>query len=158
MSPTAALSGARAAAILTAVLLAAGPAASHEGATGVVAQRMDAMKEMGRHMKALGNMLSGKTAFDQETAQRLAETMHEHCEHVMHMFPPGSDGHHSEATKAVWDRRPEFDDRMRRFDEAVEDLVAAAASGGRSELQSEFKRVGQECSGCHDGFRQKKSH
>lgn len=144
------------AAIFTAVFLTAGVAVAHEGATGVVAQRMDVMKQMGQHMKALGAMLAGNTAFDQGTAQRLAETMHQHCEHVMHMFPPGSDGHHTEATKAVWDRRPEFEARMRSFDATIEDLVAAAASGEKSQLQSEFKRVGQECSGCHDGFRQKK--
>lgn len=59
-----------------AVLLIAGTAMAHEGATGVVAQRMDLMKQMGQHMKALGAMLAGKTAFDQETARRLAETMH----------------------------------------------------------------------------------
>lgn len=146
----------RLAVVAFAVFLTLGIAAAHEGATGVVAQRMDVMKQMGQHMKALGAMLAGKTAFDQETAQRLAETMHQHCEHVMHMFPPGSDGHHTEATKAVWDRRPEFDARMRSFDAAIEDLVAAAASGGKPHLLSEFERVGQECSGCHDGFRQKK--
>jgi cytochrome c556 len=59
------------------------------------------MKQMGQHMKALGTMLAGKTAFNQDTPKRLAETMHDHCEHVMHMFPPGSDSHHSEATKTV---------------------------------------------------------
>jgi cytochrome c556 len=144
------------AAILAVLLLVAGTAAAHEGATGVVAQRMDAMKQMGQHMKALAAMLAGKTVFDRETAKRLAETMHEHCEHVMHLFPPGSNGHHSEATKAVWDRRPEFDTRMRSFDAAVEELVAAAASGEKTQLEAEFKVVGQECSGCHDTFRQKK--
>jgi cytochrome c556 len=89
------------AAIFLAVPLMAEAAAAHKGAIGVVAQQMDAMKQMGQHMKALGTMLAGKTAFDQDTAKRLAETMHDHCEHVMHMFPPGSDSHHSEATKAV---------------------------------------------------------
>jgi len=143
-------------AISLSFLLAAGTAAAHEGATGVVAQRMDAMKQMGQHMKALGNMLAGKTAFDQATAKRLAETMHEHCEHVMHMFPPGSDGHHTEATPAVWNRQAEFNERMRRFDAAVEELVAAAASGDKTQLETEFKAVGQECSGCHDDFRRKK--
>ncbi|EWY42479.1 cytochrome C [Skermanella stibiiresistens SB22] len=133
-----------------------GAATAHEGATGVVAQRMDVMKQMGQHMKALGAMVTGKTVFDQETAQHLAETMHQHCEHVMHMFPPGSDGHHSEATPAVWTNREEFDARMRRFDAAVEELMAAAASGDKAQLGTEFKAVGQECSGCHDTFRQKK--
>ena len=156
MSSTTSIPRRRIAAISLAVLLAAGAAAAHEGATGVVAQRMDAMKQMGRHMKALGTMLAGKTAFDRETAKRLAETMHEHCEHVMHLFPVGSDGHHTEATRAVWDRRPEFDARMRSFDAAVEALVAAAASGEKAGLETEFKRVAQECSGCHDDFRRKK--
>jgi cytochrome c556 len=140
----------RAAAIFLAVLLAAGVAAAHEGATGVVAQRMDIMKQMGQHMKALGTILAGKTAFDQATAKRLAETMHEHCEHVMHMFPPGSDGHHSAANRAAWERLPEFDARMRRFDAAVEELVTVAASGEKTRLEAEFKAVGHECSGCRD--------
>ena len=146
----------RVAVIVTVVLLTAGAAAAHEGATGVVAQRMETMKQMGQHMKALGHMLAGKTPFDPKAANRLAQTLHEHCEHVMHMFPPGSDGHHSEATPAVWTNRAEFDARMRRFDAAIEELVAATASGDKAQLGVEFKAVGQECSGCHDSFRQKK--
>lgn len=144
------------AAMSVAFFLTVGAATAHEGATGVVAQRMDIMKQMGQHMKALGTMLAGKTAFDQETAKRLAETMHEHCEHVMHLFPPGSDGHHTEATPAVWTKRAEFNASMRRLDVAVEDLMAAAASGDKTQLSTKFKAVGQECSGCHDNFRQKK--
>lgn len=49
-----------------AALLTPGMAAAHEGATGGVAQRMVVMKQMGQHMKALGAMLAGKTAFDRE--------------------------------------------------------------------------------------------
>jgi cytochrome c556 len=146
----------RIAVIVTALILTAGAAAAHEGATGIVAQRMEAMKQMGQHMKALGAMLAGKTPFDHDAARRLTQTMHEHCEHVMHMFPPGSDGHHTEATAAVWTNRPEFDARMRRFDAAIEELMTAAASGDKAQLAAEFKAVGQECSGCHDHFRQKK--
>jgi cytochrome c556 len=146
----------RIAVIVTAVLITAGAAAAHEGATGVVAQRMEVMKQMGQHMKALGAMLAGKAPFDHDAAGCLTQTMHEHCEHVIHMFPPGSDGHHTEATAAVWTNRPEFDARMRRFDAAIEELMAAAASGDRARLGVEFKAVGQECSGCHDNFRQKK--
>jgi cytochrome c556 len=146
----------RIAVIVTALILTAGAAAAHEGATGIVAQRMEAMKQMGQHMKALGHLLAGKTPFDPEAASRLTQTLHEHCGHVMHMFPPGSDGHHSEATPAVWTNRAEFDARMRRFDAAIEELMAAAASGDKAQLAAEFKAVGQECSGCHDNFRQKK--
>ncbi|QQP89530.1 cytochrome c [Skermanella rosea] len=138
------------------VFLAAGAATAHEGATGVVAQRMDVMKQMGQHMKALGAMLAGKSAFDQGTAKQLAESMHHHCEHVAHMFPPGSDGHHTEATPAVWTNRTEFGASMRRLDAAVEEPVAAAASGDKAQLAAEFKAVGQECSSCLDNVRQKK--
>ncbi len=146
----------RIAVIVTALILTAWAAAAHEGATGLVAQRVVAMKQMGPHRKALGAMLAGKTPFDRDAAERLTQTMHEHCEHEMHMFPPGSDGHHTEATAAVWTNRPEFDARMRRFDAAIEALMTAAASGDKAQLAAEFKAVGQECSGCHDHFRQKK--
>ena len=56
MSRIATNSQRRIAAIAFAVLLTAGTAMAHEGATGVVAQRMDLMKQMGQHMKALGAM------------------------------------------------------------------------------------------------------
>ena len=62
----------RLAVVAFAVFLTPGIAAAHEGATGVVAQRMDVMKQMGQHMKALGAMLAGKTAFDGDVPSHVA--------------------------------------------------------------------------------------
>ena len=39
-------------------------ALAHEGATGVVKERMDMMKRQKKDMKLIGNMAKGKTKFD----------------------------------------------------------------------------------------------
>ena len=44
-------------------------ASAHEGATGVVAQRMNMMKSMGDAMKRLGTMYRGLVAYDADTVR-----------------------------------------------------------------------------------------
>jgi len=143
-------------AAVTALLLTAGGAVAHEGATGVVAQRMDLMKAMGRHLKALNGMAAGQGVFDPVAARRIVETMQEHCRHMAHLFPAGSDGHHSEALPSVWTRRAEFEERWRRFDAVAADLASAAATGEKAALRAEVTRASQECAACHDDFRKRK--
>jgi cytochrome c556 len=58
-------------------------------------------------------------------------------------------------TPAVLIRQAEFNERVHRFDAAVEELVAAAAAGDKAQ-EVEFKAVSQESFGCQDTFRRRK--
>jgi cytochrome c556 len=55
--------------IFTAALVA-GMALAHEHATGVIAERMTAMKNMGRELKAIGDMLVGNALFGARSGSR----------------------------------------------------------------------------------------
>lgn len=131
-----------------------GPVTAHEGATGVVKERMASMKSMGTAMKSLKSVLwAGKPlARTKEDAEIIAR----HAESIPELFPKGSGGEPSEATPAVWSDR-------RRFDALSEELAARAAalartldSGKPDAAKAAFRDVGAACSRCHEDFREKK--
>ena len=68
--------------VLILVTLIFGAALAHEHATGVVAERMRAMKSMDREMKVIGDTLVGKTVFDVAALRHHVDVLHE-------KLPPG---------------------------------------------------------------------
>ena len=132
----------------------AGAALAHEGASGVVADRMNAMKAMSGHLKAIGEMLNGRAAFDAESVGRHAEALSENCHKTHEAFPPDSGGHHTRALPAVWERPEAFAEEMQRFHEATTALAEAAGSEQPSTLEPLFAEVGRACASCHETFRQ----
>jgi cytochrome c556 len=89
-----------------AVLLIGSAALGHEGATGVVKQRMDEMEHVGRVVKRINERLKSKRGLV-EIANDAAE-IKAAAGRVPSLFPPGSRDGHSEAKPAVWERWPEF--------------------------------------------------
>ena len=131
----------------------AGAALAHEGATGVVAERMTAMKNIGRELKAIGDMVLGQIPFDAGAIVQHAERLHENCHRTEDLFPAGSMGHHSRARPEIWQRPEDFQKQMQRLHEASEALVATATRGDRAELATSFESLQDTCSSCHDEFR-----
>ena len=137
------------------VLLASGSASlSHEGATGIVKERMDQMEKIGRAMKRINGRLKSKRGLP-EIAQD-AQEIRTSAETVPSLFPPGSRDVHTEATAAIWERWPEFVAASRVLVEESEKLAAAARSGQEAAISRQFRSVTRACSGCHDVFRVKK--
>jgi cytochrome c556 len=96
---------------LTTVLassLAAG-AFAHNGATGIVKERMDAMMAMGNVVKALAPMMRGEAAHDADAVRAAAATFSVHAGKSMTaLFPEGTGGSPSAAKDAVWEDWDEF--------------------------------------------------
>jgi cytochrome c556 len=138
-------------AVLTAALIA-GAALAHEHATGIIAARMTAMTNMGRELKAIGEMLAGDTPIDKAALVRHTEALHDNCHHVEAMFPPGSIDHHSHALPDIWSK-PGFAEQMRRLHEATEGMVAIAQAGDTAKLKASFEEVKSTCNSCHEAFR-----
>jgi cytochrome c556 len=136
---------------LAAVLLVG--AAAHEGATGIVAERMAAMKNIGRELKAIGDMLLGDVPFDATVVAQHADALHEDCHRVGTLFPPGTADHHSNASPAIWDKPENFAQAMQRLHGATEDLVVTAALGDKANLLASYVTVQNACNGCHQTFR-----
>jgi cytochrome c556 len=108
---------------------------AHSGASGVVKQRMDAMKGMTAAMKAL------KAAFDAgkqrgQVAQHAAATIRDTSgEHMTMLFPHGSLKKPSEAMPAVWEDRLDFEAQAEALHQNSAGLVVVLEGGamrGRS--------------------------
>ena len=124
-----------AAAASAALALAAVGALAHEGATGVVKQRMELMESIGDAMKALTAMMRGKEAYDSERVRALARSIAEHGgERMTTLFPEGSLQHPSEALQSVWTDWERFSVLAGQLTDTATALAAAAgnerAAGG----------------------------
>jgi cytochrome c556 len=131
----------------------AGAALAHDGATGIVADRMNAMENIGKELKAIGKLLVKTAPFDAAAVTKHAEALHEECHRVGSLFPPGSVDHHSRALPAIWDNPEQFAKEMQDLHIASETLVATAALGDKARLKASFEAVRDTCNTCHDTFR-----
>lgn len=138
---------------LSVAVLATGPAVAHDGAMGVVAERMTVMKGMAANMKTVGEMLNGRKAFDATAVQTGIAALHENCHQAQEQFSSSTADHASRASSAVWEKPDEFKAEMETFDAAVKALVAASEAGNLDGMRVPFKDVAQSCSSCHERFR-----
>jgi cytochrome c556 len=138
-----------------AVLLVCGSTAlAHEGATGVVKQRMDEMEKIGRAMKRINDRLNSKRG-SAEIA-RDAKELRAAAARMPSLFPHRSRDGHSEARAAVWERWPEFIAAAQVLEQQAEKLAAAARSGQDAAISNQVRSVTRARSGCHDVFRAKR--
>jgi len=137
-----------------ALLLAAMSAQAHEGATGIVKERMDAMEDMAKAMKEIRRrMLANRDlpgiASEAARIGALAERLPE-------LFPPGSNGRPSETLTSVWQQWPKFQAEGERLAQEAGKLGQSAASGDPKEVAAQYRSLGQICLDCHETFRAKR--
>jgi cytochrome c556 len=126
---------------------------AHEGAHGIIAERMMAMNNMAREMKVIGNMLVGNVPFDAKSARQHANLLHENCHRVENLFPPGSIDDTSHARPDVWQKPELFHQEMQQLHKATEGLVDIAVAGDKDRVMLSFKKVRDACNSCHEIFR-----
>jgi cytochrome c556 len=130
---------------------------AHSGATGVVQERMELMKEIGNGMKVIGAMIKGEQPFDAAEAAASAHALADHAEKVPSMFPEGSTDSPSEASSAIWEDWDAFLKLSEKLAENSRELASAAETASdASEIRSTFAETGKTCAACHEDFRIKK--
>ena len=137
--------------------LGAGAVFAHTGATGIVKERMEAMKAIGKAMKALGAMAKGDAAFNAARIQAASKTITGHAGDFDRLFPDTNKSrksHVSEAAPAIWTQKPEFLALAKKLADAAAGLEGISARG---ELGGQMKALGTTCKGCHEKFRIKKN-
>ena len=146
-----------AAVVLSAIVVvgAATAVLAHKGATGVVMERMNAMKSMGDNMKALSLMVTGKAAFSADKTKKIASTLKTHASDIAKLFPKGSIKGPSEALPKIWTDWDEFIGYAKSLEGLAGQLEASAANS-KTASRALFAKMGKTCSGCHQDFRQKK--
>jgi cytochrome c556 len=135
------------------LVLAATFALAHEGATGVVKERMELMKQQQKDAKLISDMIKGKAKFDTAKAVAAARDLVTTSQKIPDLFPKGSDGHPSEALPAVWTDWDQFTGDAKDLETVAGKLGETLESNG--DWKSDFAKVSEACKSCHESFRMK---
>jgi len=132
----------------------AGAVFAHSGATGIVKERMDGMKDMSNATKALGAIKAGVLPYSPDIIRRAAGQLRDSARAAKSQFPAGSDGHPSEALQTIWEDQA-------GFDQLLDDLIAASArldagAENRDDALRAADDVAKTCKDCHAKYRAKK--
>lgn len=139
--------------ILAATAVAA--ASAHEGATGVIKERMEAMSAFSQSLKAIKAELGKGAAADRARIASAAEIVaRQSGEKLVALYPEGTDHPPSYAMPEVWSERAKFEAGAARLEDAAAALIVAAKGAG--DLTDPFRDLTRSCGACHNRFRQKR--
>jgi cytochrome c556 len=125
---------------------------AHEGATGVVRERMEAMEAMAKSMKSIDQHIKRKR--DLAPVKAEAKSIQDGALKMPSLFPPETGKHPSEAKADVWKKWPDFEARARAL--ATESAKLAELDGrDLKELREQAVRVSNVCGDCHELYRSK---
>ena len=114
-------------AIALTAIMAAAVAGAHNGATGVVRERMEGMVAMRDAMRDLTPMMRGEAPHDQSAVAAAGRAIAQHAGEAMTaLFPEGSGGGVSFAKEAVWAAPDDFSALAEELRRHAEGLVTAA--------------------------------
>jgi len=124
---------------------------AHEGAEGVVKERMDRFKENKKAMKAIKGSLASDTAVIAQKASEIEAWAKE----MVNFFPEGSTQPPSEALPAIWKEFDRFTDLASANEKAAAKLKNLAQSGAdTSALNGAFRSLGKTCKDCHNDYKE----
>ncbi len=129
---------------------------AHGGATGIVKERMESMKSMGKAMKGVAAMVKGEAPMDDKKISEYAAALKSGATHIPKMFPKGSNEGPSEALPNIWQEWDRFEGLALQLQKDA-DMLANASSGDPRSVKIGFAKVGKGCKDCHSDFRKKKA-
>ena len=117
-----------------------------------VKERMMVMKAMADNTKIIGQMLKGKTSFDENEAKLALERLSSLSLKTPKVFEVNATDPKSEAKPAIWGEFDEFTKLSQDLAEATE--VLARSVGTINDLRPALKRVSSGCKACHSKYRE----
>ena len=136
--------------IILLIFVLVNPTFAHEGATGVVKERMDKFKMSKTMMKQI-NVDLRENNF--ENIEKSAQKLLSWSKEMSKYFPEGSDVSPSEASKNIWLDPNGFSKAIKNFEKASLELVNQAQTGNPDASIQAFRNLANTCKGCHQKFR-----
>lgn len=144
------------AALVASTLFSVSIASAHEGAEGVVKERMELMKTIGKNTKRIAPIAMGSADMDLKAVEESATEIANAAKMAIHKFPKGSTSMVSEAKENIWTDWEKFEGLMKSLTADAEALAELAKKGEEFELGDGFGKMASNCKKCHTDFRQKK--
>ena len=131
----------------------AGTGLAHDGAMGATKERMDAMSDMGRALKALHIAMRSGDLLDAPDAPLLIEQLRQKGQILPSLFATNEIPEMSDASPHIWDDPEGFGAKIDAFNTGVEELVDAHENRNRAEAGAALRKVTAGCSNCHQAYR-----
>ena len=126
------------------------PLLAHEGATGIIKERMDKFKMSKKMMQTIHKSIQNE---DFETIEKSATTLHNWSKEMIKYFPEGSDGAPSEASADIWLDPEGFKKAVNNFELASLKLINNSKEKDFDKTVDSFRSLAGTCKGCHQKFR-----
>jgi cytochrome c556 len=140
--------------ILIVATLVFSTAFAHDGATGVIAERMDAMSAIGDANKSLSGISRGRTEFSMDLVKESALAISQHSgQGFVDLFPEGSTDDISDAKVEIWQNWDDFTELSLSLESAA---ISLSNIGSEEEFSTAYKAVSETCSSCHRNYRAKR--
>lgn len=151
-------------ALVSTTLFAADPAPANDKAAPnpakqAIAVRKAAFTLISNSFKPLGDVVKGNAEYNQADIEKRAKQIVVLSEFLDNTFPDISNlGEPDTKAKAdIWTQRPEFDKRLKEFQQHAATLmqVAAKEKTASDAFKEAVGAVGKDCKGCHETFKAK---
>lgn len=141
---------------VSAILFALNPALAHDGATGIIKERMKVMKFIGQNTKMIAPFAMGALDMNYKSVETSAQQISMAAESALAKFPKGSTSEESEAKPNIWENWAEFEGLLKKLSADAAQLQEMAKNE-EFDLQEQFEKMAGNCKTCHTKFRQKKN-
>ncbi|RLW69184.1 MAG: hypothetical protein B6D71_11175 [gamma proteobacterium symbiont of Stewartia floridana] len=119
-----------------------------------VEYRQGVMNVYSWNMKAMGDMMKGKTEFDKVRFAAHAEELSNASKFkLMNGFPEDSESDESDALAEIWMDFEDFESKYQDFGSAAQALEKAAQGGDKGTMGAALKEAGKSCKACHKKYK-----
>ena len=132
------------------ILLSTANTFAHEGAKGIIKERMDKFKQSKQLMKKINVGLQND---DFKVIEESAQMLLLWSKEMPNFFPEGSDTPPSEASASIWSNPEGFNEAIKNFELASLELINQSNTSDRNKTINAFRNLAGTCKGCHQKFR-----
>ena len=126
------------------------PLLAHEGAKGIVKERMDKFKMSKKLMQTIHKSIQNE---DFAIIEKSATILYNWSKEMIKYFPEGSDGAPSEASTDIWLDPDGFKKVVNNFELASLKLINKSKEKDFDKTVESFRSLAGTCKGCHQKFR-----
>ena len=123
---------------------------AHEGAKGIIKERMDKFKMSKSLMKKINKGLQND---DLVIIEKSAQALLDWSKEMSYYFPEGSDTAPSEASSDIWLDPEGFKVAIKNFELASLELITQSQNKDFDMTVNSFRNLAKTCKGCHQKFR-----
>ncbi|TFH50707.1 MAG: cytochrome c [Lysobacterales bacterium] len=141
----------------SAIALTAGSALSVSADEGdAIKYRKSVMQVNSGNIGGAVAIIKGKVPYKDDLVV-FAEGLNSNAMLVPNAFKQKTTGGETQAKPEIWEDAADFQQKIKDFQAATADFLAAAKAGGPEAAGAKLGAVGDSCKGCHEKYRTKKS-